>query len=59
MTKYDYAVIESESKPKLEKEVIRVLQMGYRLAGGIAVTESNDQPILYYQALIKEYEEED
>ncbi|KKL44503.1 hypothetical protein LCGC14_2365030 [marine sediment metagenome] len=53
MKKYDYAIISALTKSKLEKEVIRVLNMGYTLVGGIHVTGELE----YFQAVTKEYEE--
>ena len=57
MKKYDYAVISSDTKPKLEKEVIRVLGMGYQLAGGVCVAAASSDYIEYFQAVIKEYDD--
>ena len=56
MIKYDYTIVSSDTNAGLEKEVIRVLNMGYRLAGGVSVTVAENHYIEFFQALIKEYE---
>ena len=56
MKKYDYVLIARDEKAQLEKEVNRILNMGYRLAGGVSVAAADDNYLEFFQALIKEYE---
>lgn len=52
--KISYSILENRNKINLELEVIKYLKEGWKLSGGVSISHSQGNTLIYAQAMVRE-----